>query len=107
MSKQARANRMFIEKATAAFYKTQQNLNITDFCEWLIKSAILPETVLNKWLAVMLYKTEIQRTKSKVKPRGVKWLALQNTLQPVPICEKTLRTLVKSHNLPKSDYQND
>jgi hypothetical protein len=102
MPKQFETNKFFVDAVTTAFQKREQYPTIAAFCMWMVKEGILPESYINKYLAVRIYAHEIERTKCKQKPRGVKWLAIHRTLERVPICEKTLRILLRAQKLPKS-----
>jgi len=99
MSKQAKANRTFVETATNMFYLHNQNCTIADFCLWLVKMGILTETTLNDWLAIQIYKKELERTKTEKNAKGVKWVAISRTLDHVPIGRSKLYNLLKSKSV--------
>lgn len=101
--KQYKTNTIFIQMVTDAYHKQQSICTITGFCEWLVRSGIFPENALNRWLAVMIYKKELEATKTEKKPKGVKWLAVQNTVERVPICARKLHSLL--NNMQKGEMK--
>lgn len=96
MSKQGKANRLFVETATHKFLESNNLVTISEFCMWLVNSSVITETQLNNWLAVDLYKKELERTKTKISARGVKWIAINRTLERVPISRTKLYNLLKT-----------
>ena len=111
MSKQSKANNVFINMIVSNFFTANKINTIASFCEWIVKQGIIPEYYINNFLAVSLYNQEIQRTKTAAKPRGVKWIAEINVLNVVPISSRKLHNLLKCsrrghHGISAHNLQN-
>jgi len=96
MSNQKQANETFVNTVVSLFFKTAQNHTVSAFCVWLIKAQILPEKALNNWLAIFIYEQELAKTRSKDKPKGVKWIAENRAIEQVPISQRSLANLLKN-----------
>jgi hypothetical protein len=99
MSKQGKANRTFIETATNMFFSINRIYTVSDFCAWLISKEILPENYINNWLAIELYKKELERTKTVKNAKGVKWIAINRVLEQIPMSRTKLYNLLKSKSV--------
>ena len=94
MSRQTKSNSEFIATVTADFYKHNHIGTISDFAEWLVRSAVMPERILNRWLAVRVYYAELERTKCTANPKGVKWKALNIASEKSTLSVRTIKNLL-------------
>ncbi len=96
MSKQQKANRIYIDVLASTFSKSERLQTPNELMTWLVSSGIVPENVVNNWLAVYLYGIELNATKTAHKPKGVKWIAETKVLECVPISRRKLQNLLKN-----------
>jgi hypothetical protein len=64
---------------------------------YLVHSGIIPERTVIRFLSISIYKKELERTKSKINPKGQKMLAIANTINQIGISERQLSENLKSY----------
>lgn len=64
---------------------------------YLVQTGLIPERTILRFYSVWLYKKELERTKSRLNPKGQKLLAISRVINALPISERQLFENLKSY----------
>lgn len=94
MSKQHNLNSEFA-RIIGDKIETLNFMSASDVVHWLLKNGIIAERTVIHFMTVQIYRMEIQKTKSRLRPNGCEGIAVSNTKNAVPVSERQIRTYVK------------
>ena len=98
--KQKRANIEFSKRIDLAFYdwrkKRGKDSNVHTLLEYLVRHNIINQTIINRWLCIDEYKTQLELTK-KIRPHGNKQIAIWATEELLPLGETQIKSNIVNH----------